>query len=269
MLVNGKNAELVKYSKGTYNPQSFVAEIKNRWELTDLQIRMAYLAADLAINAQGVFSVCYESFVTMFQERFKMTVSKPTVVRFFKLLAKIGVLTINAAKRKNNKQSANIYIIEPIEEVAVEEEKVEEANDNPDDYPSDNVIDNLDDNHNITLNKTINKASNIPLNNLVNNDVNTFRIRSNEFVSKYYQEFAVGRWNKDQYLKITNKFIDETIEEGRYKDIWNLDTYVYGAIKNIAYKTDCKHGRIDHSESFGTSEQFKTKNLPFYDWLNE
>ena len=104
MLLNGKPEELKKYSKGTYNKEHFVQAIKDRWELTDLQIRMTYLISDLAVKAQGVFSVSYGSFIKMFEERFDMEVSLSSVRRFFGILSRIGVLTVNEAKRKNNKR---------------------------------------------------------------------------------------------------------------------------------------------------------------------
>jgi hypothetical protein len=115
MLVTGKTEHLKQYSRGTYNKEKFIEEAKDRWCFNDNQIRMLYLVADLAENASGVFSVSYLKFLDMFKERFKMVVSDKTVQRFFKLLAKLEVLSINATIRKNNQQSANIYIIEVYE----------------------------------------------------------------------------------------------------------------------------------------------------------
>src|SRR4051794_20768182 len=129
MLLNGKPEELKKYSKGTYNKEAFVQAIKDRWELTDLQIREAYLIADLAVKADGVFSVSYGKFIKMFEERFDMEISLSSVRRFFGRLEQLGVLTINEAKRKNNKKSANIYIVEPLEQAQehVEEYSIEQT----------------------------------------------------------------------------------------------------------------------------------------------
>jgi hypothetical protein len=129
MLLNGKPEELKKYSKGTYNKELFIQGVKDQWELTDLQIRMTYLIFDLAEKAQGVFSVSYGKFIKMFEERFDMEVSLSSVRRFFGILSKIGVLTVNEAKRKNNKRSANIYIIGPLAEAKehVEEHSTEQA----------------------------------------------------------------------------------------------------------------------------------------------
>lgn len=75
MLLNGKSEELKKYSKGTFKKEAFLQSIKERWELTDLQIREAYMVADLAVKGDGAFSVSYGKFIKMFEERFDMEIS--------------------------------------------------------------------------------------------------------------------------------------------------------------------------------------------------
>src|SRR4051794_6189068 len=102
MLVNGRTEHLKQYSKSTYNKEKFIEEAKDRWCFNDNQIRMLYLVADLAENAEGVFSVSYLKFLEIFKERFKLVISDKTVQRFFKLLSKLEVISINAAIRKNN-----------------------------------------------------------------------------------------------------------------------------------------------------------------------
>ncbi|MFC5733875.1 hypothetical protein [Cytobacillus gottheilii] len=157
MLLNAKSEELVKYSKGTYEKDQFIMKVSELWEWTDKQIRMIYLTADLAINGQGVFSVSNNSFREMFQNRFKMTISRSTVIRFFQLLEELKVLTVNEGRRKNRTQSANIFIIESLEnsnEIPVE---------TPDDTPNETLSETPIDTHNIALNKALNKDSNKPL----------------------------------------------------------------------------------------------------------
>jgi hypothetical protein len=156
MLVNGKPEELKKYGKGTYNKEKFIEAIKERWELTDLQIREAYLIADLAVKADGVFSVSYGKFIKMFEERFEMEISLSSVRRFFGLLSKIGVLTINEAKRKNNKKSANIYIIEPLEasQEHVEEYSTEQTPEHVEEHSHEHTGEQIQEQDNITIKNT-------------------------------------------------------------------------------------------------------------------
>src|SRR4051794_12434794 len=97
MLVNAKATELSKYSKGPYEKDQFISKASELWEWTDKQIRMIYLVSDLAINGSGAFSVSNEKFREMFHNRFKMTISRSTVIRFFQLLEELGLLTVNEA----------------------------------------------------------------------------------------------------------------------------------------------------------------------------
>lgn len=164
MLINARPEELVKYSKGEYDKEKFIEKASGLWDWTDKQIRMIYITADLAIKGQGVFSVSNEKFREMFEKRFNMTISRSTVIRFFHLLEELGLLTVNTARRRNRKQSANILIVEPI----INNETPYET---PDETPNETLIDTptetLDETHNIAFNnafnKDLNKVSNIPL----------------------------------------------------------------------------------------------------------
>ena len=112
MLLNGKAEELKKYSKLQYVAEKFVAKAQEVWEYSELHIRAIYLISDLAKNGNGVFSIGHTRFMQMFEKRFKMKISLSTVKRFFALMERLGLLSINFAKRKNEQQSANIYIVE-------------------------------------------------------------------------------------------------------------------------------------------------------------
>lgn len=112
MLLNGKAEELNKYSRVKYEENKFIQKVKQVWEYSDLQIRCVYLISDLAKKGNGVFSVAYSTFQAMFEQRFKMKISLSSVRRFFSLMSKLGLLSVHKAKRKNEQQSANIYIIE-------------------------------------------------------------------------------------------------------------------------------------------------------------
>ncbi|MDZ5609259.1 hypothetical protein U2I54_19870 [Bacillus pseudomycoides] len=111
-LLNDKPEELTRYSKLKYEAKLFVQKALELWEYSDLQIRCVYLISDLAKKGCGVFSIAYGTFQKMFAQRFDIKISLSTVRRFFALMEKIGLLSINEAKRKNEQQSANVYIVD-------------------------------------------------------------------------------------------------------------------------------------------------------------
>ncbi|WP_416434082.1 hypothetical protein [Priestia megaterium] len=102
MLLNAKAEELSKYSKVKYEADKFIRKVKDVWEYSDLQIRCVYLISDLAKKGNGVFSIAYSTFQAIFEQRFNMKISLSSVRRFFQLMEKLNLLSINEAKRKNN-----------------------------------------------------------------------------------------------------------------------------------------------------------------------
>jgi hypothetical protein len=95
---------------------------------------------------------------------------------------------------------------------------------------------------------------------LINKGINNFKNLMMTSFEKHYAEFAIGRWCKKDYFTIAGKFIDEVIEEKRYPNIpeEKIDGYIYKSLKNIAYKSDYKNGKIE----------IKTiPNRPLYNWL--
>lgn len=263
MLLNGKPEELIKYSKGNFNPELFIKEVKNNWELTDLQFRMTCLISDLAINAQGVFSVSYNSFVEMFNKRFEIKVSLSSVRRFFGLLSKLGLISVNAAKRKNNQQSANIYIIEPFENE--EEKNVEHAGKHPDEQAPERPYEQ----QNITINKTIKKTFNKPLNNFDNNIVNKRYDYKQELEEETNFKLVKEYMSKGLNKLICLKVIDE-INQNRWinkSSIGNYGAYLRmcleGALEKVEIKLGKREKKIDKVlRNLGNS-------VPFYNWLEE
>lgn len=97
-------------------------------------------------------------------------------------------------------------------------------------------------------------------------------------VDECYTEFAIGRWSKKAWGTLTDKFITETIESGRYRKIEPhlMMNYVRQALSNIALHHDYKNGIRDKSAEI--ERQIEEKNqllinqgLPplFYNWLEE
>ncbi|MGD6962737.1 hypothetical protein ACQCVB_11080 [Fictibacillus phosphorivorans] len=98
---------------------------------------------------------------------------------------------------------------------------------------------------------------------LINKDINNFKSLMMNSFENHYNEFAVGRWSKKDYFTIADQFINEVINDNRYLEIpeEKIEGYVYQSLKNIAYKSDFKHGKIDLKNRL-------SKNVPVYDWLN-
>jgi hypothetical protein len=247
MLLNGKTDMLKKYSKGTYNKDLFIEEAKDRWFFNENQIRMLYLVADLAENANGVFSISKSSFKEMFEQRFNKSISEITVYRFFKKLEEIGILSINEAKRKNNQQSANIYIVEPLKT------KNDMPSETPTEIPSDIPTDiGINKTINITINNTINKALN-------NNFVNKESVNNNqEIIDKLIFEFM----NKGLSRKVCFMVLKEVETNPNVK---NFGSYFRACLENTLYKHNLRHGKIDSSERFNNIRSDST--VPFYNWL--
>ncbi|WP_280559005.1 hypothetical protein [Priestia megaterium] len=69
-----------------------------------------------------------------------------------------------------------------------------------------------------------------------------------EATDDFYTQFAIGRWSKNDWNKLMKRFVDETIQSGRYENIPfdKIKGYAYVSIKNMA----------DHSD-YKKSEEFK------------
>lgn len=69
-----------------------------------------------------------------------------------------------------------------------------------------------------------------------------------EATDDFYTQFAIGRWEKNEWNKLMERFVDETIQSDRYKNIPvdKIKGYAYVSIKNMA----------DHSD-YKKSEEFK------------
>ncbi|GAA5417371.1 hypothetical protein Pryu01_02434 [Paraliobacillus ryukyuensis] len=109
--------------------------------------------------------------------------------------------------------------------------------------------------------------------NNVNNDKNILSIVNKEDVEsleeiendfknichEYYTDFSIGRWTKDQWLVLVDKYVDEIIQEKRYLKIRKnkRKAYVYNSIKNIAHKHDSRNGPPNN----------QVDNILHYDYL--
>ncbi|PHC50183.1 hypothetical protein [Bacillus toyonensis] len=232
MLLNGKPEELTRYSKLKYDAKLFIQKAHELWEYSDLQIRCVYLISDLAKKGSGVFSVAYSTFQKMFEQRFSMKISLSTVRRFFALMEKIDLISIHEAKRKNEQQSANVYVIEQQCEELQHEQPLE--------HPSE---------HQNTVSKETEDDKQKTLN---NNNVNNTVIQNDVI----HDEYLYARKNG-----ISRKMFSKVIDEIKNKrGINNIGSYIRGTINNIINHISFRNGTKTYDNSM---------NQFFYEWLQE
>lgn len=68
-----------------------------------------------------------------------------------------------------------------------------------------------------------------------------------EIANEFYVDFAKGRWNKEDWQKITEKYAREFIEKDRQVPDTKLKAYVYGSLKKITDHHDYKRSE-DYAE---------------------
>ncbi|MFT7830062.1 hypothetical protein [Priestia megaterium] len=236
MLLNAKAEELSKYSKLKYNADKFIQKVKDVWEYSDLQIRCVYLTSDLAKKGNGVFSIAYSTFQNMFEQRFKMKISFSSVRRFFSLMSKLGLVSVHKAKRKNEQQSANIYIIEQQCEEPTQIENEE--------HPTEQASE-----HQNSVSKETQNGKQKPLNNTV---VNNDNVQQDKIINDAYIEFKKQGVDKGVF----NRALSEIKNK---QGIRNFKAYLHKALTNVVNHMNLKRG----------TKVFKNDNLSnFYEILN-
>lgn len=104
-----------------------------------------------------------------------------------------------------------------------------------------------------------------------------FREALTEACNEFFAKFAIGRWSKDQWSTLINKFVEDTIVSKRYLDIpeEKIKGYAYKSLKTIADNSDYKHSE-EFAEYQETMMELAAKNPAinefsevFYNWLVE
>lgn len=226
MLLNGKAEDLSKYSKLKYEANKFISKVKEVWEYSDLQIRCVYLISDLAKKGNGVFSIAYSTFQTMFEQRFNMKISLSSVRRFFSLMSKLGLLSVHKAKRKNEQQSANIYIIEQQCEEPTQVEKEE--------HPTEQASEH----QNIISFQEIKDGEQKPLS---KEYVNNNDVQQEKIINDAYIEFKKQGVDKDLF----NRVLSEMKNKAGIRD---FKAYLHKTLTNVVNHMNLKRGTkvIEH-----------------------
>lgn len=235
MLLNGKAEDLSKYSKLKYEANRFISKVKEVWEYSDLQIRCVYLISDLAKKGNGVFSIAHSTFQAMFEQRFKMKISLSSVRRFFTLMSKLGLVSVHKAKRKNEQQSANIYIIEQLCEEPTQVEEKEHPIENPSEHQN-------------SISKEIQDGEQKPLS---NECVNKEKVQQEKIINDAYIEFKKQGVNKGVFNRVLSEMKNK-------QGIRNFKAYLHKALTNVVNHMNLRRG----------TKVFKNDNLSnFYEIL--
>ncbi|WP_042220974.1 hypothetical protein [Oceanobacillus manasiensis] len=64
-----------------------------------------------------------------------------------------------------------------------------------------------------------------------------------EIANEFYAEFAAGRWAKEKWHKIIEKYAREFVDNNRNVPDYRLKPYVYGSLKKIADHHDYKNSK--------------------------
>jgi DNA-binding Lrp family transcriptional regulator len=65
-----------------------------------------------------------------------------------------------------------------------------------------------------------------------------------DMANSFYNEMALGRWTKKQWITLVNKLVDEILTNGSHSHIQDVKAYIKGCLNNCCIKHDKKHGKI-------------------------
>lgn len=107
-------------------------------------------------------------------------------------------------------------------------------------------------------------------------DSDRFKSLLKNHSNDFYTKISIGRWNKKQWNTLVEKFVNDTIESGRYKKVpeHKIKGFAFKCLKKIADNSDYKHS--DEFAEYQEAMREIAKNpvsteLPegFYNWLEQ
>jgi hypothetical protein len=212
----------------------------------------------------------------------ELGISEDTYYKYRKPLIDKGYLTITKQRKEKSKFNNNLYSIVAVpvksEKVVKEEEKTPKNTPYPNKSGKDSPYPNRPSTAEPCTVQPGTNSNNLNSNNLNNNnvltivnlqetelipDVSEFKKTFTDICNSFYAVFAVDRWSKKQWNKLIEKFVTETIEEGRHKNIpvGKMKGYAFKSIELMAKRNDRKKGLNNLPENI-------SDNVPFYDWVN-
>ncbi|SEN89092.1 hypothetical protein SAMN05192533_12526 [Mesobacillus persicus] len=81
----------------------------------------------------------------------------------------------------------------------------------------------------------------------------------------YYPQYAPGRWSKQAWQTLIETFVEETLNDGKYRSVPSdkIPSYARAAILNMVHAFDRKSGRKS------IHMIIPERPVPFYDWVSE
>lgn len=86
--------------------------------------------------------------------------------------------------------------------------------------------------------------------------------------NKYYAELSIGRWTKEQWHILIDRFLDELVKDKRLDSIKDINAYIKNSLENIAYKHDKKYGKLNIEDIFDVPENNRDTSV-YYNWLDD
>ncbi|WP_262173380.1 hypothetical protein [Cytobacillus firmus] len=91
--------------------------------------------------------------------------------------------------------------------------------------------------------------------------------------NEFYTTFSTGRYSKKQWNNLIDKFANETVENGRYKNVSEekIRGYAYKSLEKMCDHTDYKRSDdfADYTEIMQELAIVPNRTVPFYNWLEE
>lgn len=106
-------------------------------------------------------------------------------------------------------------------------------------------------------------------------DINEFRNLLINACNKQYTKFSIGRYSKKQWNTLIEKFVNDTIESGRYKNVSRdkIDGFAFKCLERIV-----DHNNYKNSDEFVEYQEVmrdlvntnrSNSNPHFYNWLED
>lgn len=112
-----------------------------------------------------------------------------------------------------------------------------------------------------------NKGNNIDNYQDIITDQEEFKKLLTDSCHTFYSKFSAGRYSKEHWNTIVNKFVDETVANNRHLNIprEKITGYAYSALKKITDHTDYKRSDEfqDYQEAMRAIVEIRQEDLPF------
>lgn len=214
----------------------------------------AYMCSFAGMNENGE-RVAFPSVSLQCEE---LEMSEDTYYKWRKELEKRGLISIEKRKDKG-KFERNLYYVEAIPVPKNDDGEPSPKNSGTEEkpYPKNSGTENSGTNNNSFNSNIINKKNNkdlLPIGNYQEKSNNTeiiddkdqFKKTFTDICNTFYAAFASGRWTKKQWNALIDKFVLETIESDRYKNIpvGKMKGYAFKSIETMSYHADVKNKPI-------------------------